>query len=660
MLKPVVEHVHGGPQAGLGETAGEVPVGGHHDGGPVERAGQHPRLVAGDRQAARDAPEVSDHRRPLDRIGAPVTPAEDGRALAHVDQQAGQPGDQRGLAAAAGGQRPHADHRPREPAPGLGVPTVPPSAAARRFGIETTERPEQPAAEVPAPRRRLPPDRVVRRAARRGQHRRDLGQAAGGGPAVRLDEAAGGGPQRRARVGVGQQLGQHRGQLVLARDAAGGPVRQEELGDLGEVLHVRPEHHRLAPGGRLDHVVPADGDQAAAQEHDGGRLKQPRQLADGIEHHDVGRAGPVPGKPAAAHGREAPPGRERGHLGAALGMPRREHQQRLGPAAADLPEGVEHGRLFARMGARGDQHRPLRREPQRPAQGLAGPRVGARRRRGVELQVAGRRHPVAGRPEVDEAARRLRALGAAAVHVGEHPAEQEPRQTVARIRAVGDAPVHEHRPHPAPRAAPQQVGPQLGLDRQKQHRPHPVEHPVDGRRQVEGKIEQAVDSLEAGGHRPARRGGRRQPQRVVGIALAQPRNQRAGGLHLAHRDRVNPDRRPPRGIDAGRQAAPALPQRPDVLAAADGRVQQARGRPQGVADDGRAVQQMHRCRPLRRVEAGPPTPRGRTRFSPRRFTRSKVADGGRPPPASGRAGAQSQAAAGGAVRFAPFDRAAAP
>ena len=518
--------------------------------------------------------------------------------------------------------RAHADDRPREPAPGLGAPAVPAAAAPRRFVVQTAEQPRElaVASEVSPARYSCVAGScqgpVLVSAARPARGASGAGPP-GGGTGSRGAASAGarfphqvpgGGAQRGALPRVGQQLRQHRLQLVRPGDAAGGPARQEQLGDLGEVLHVRPEHHRLAPRGGLDHVVPAHRRQASPQKDDGGHLEQRGQLADGVEHDDVRRARRVPREPAAAHRRDSPFGRQRGHLGAALGMPRREHQDRVGHAGPQPQPGVDHRPLLAAMRAGRHQDRSAGREAQQP-QGVVAPglRVRERRRRRVELQVAGHRDPVGRRAEIDEAPGRLVALGAAPVHVGEHPPEEPPHQAVARIRPVRDAPVDQHRPDPAPGATPQQIGPQLGVDGEEQHRAHAVEHAVDGGRQVQGEVEQPVDPLDAGPDRPARPGGGRQPQPMAGVAGAQPGHQGAGGLHLAHRHRVNPDRGPPPRIDAGRQMAPAFPQRPDVLAVAHRLVREARSHQQGVADDGRAVEEVHRCgvlRGVRRAEGG--------------------------------------------------------
>ena len=108
------------------------------------------------------------------------------------------------------------------------------------------------------------------------------------GAAVGFDQRA----RRRAEPGAAHRIGDQRQQrlveLALGLHLDGRAVAQERVGDLLEVLHVRPEHDRLAEDRRLEDVVAAVIDQAAADEHRGRQLIELRQLADRVEHDDVG------------------------------------------------------------------------------------------------------------------------------------------------------------------------------------------------------------------------------------------------------------------------------------------------------------------------------------------------------------------------------------
>ena len=84
--------------------------------------------------------------------------------------------------------------------------------------------------------------------------------------------------------------------------------------------------------GRLEDVVPALIDEAAADEDDGRDLKQVRQLADRVEDDDVGARLGVDGELGAPHDAQALGARERFGLGEALGLARRD--DRAAPSGA--------------------------------------------------------------------------------------------------------------------------------------------------------------------------------------------------------------------------------------------------------------------------------------------------------------------------------------
>ena len=128
------------------------------------------------------------------------------------------------------------------------------------------------------------------------------------------------------------------------RHLHGGAAAQELGRDLGEVVHVRPEHDGLAEHRRLEDVVAAGVDQAAADEDHAGDLVEPRQLADGVEDDDVGvgrlidgQAGAaddaeaLPRRPAASLPRSAPDGAARRSAARPASAPGRDGRPRTTP-----------------------------------------------------------------------------------------------------------------------------------------------------------------------------------------------------------------------------------------------------------------------------------------------------------------------------------------
>ena len=106
--------------------------------------------------------------------------------------------------------------------------------------------------------------------------------------AVGFDQRARRRAEPRAAHRIGHERQQRLFELALGLHLHGGAVGEERVGDLLEVLHVRAEDDRLAEDRRLEDVVAAVIDEAAADEHGGGELIELRQLADRVEDDDVG------------------------------------------------------------------------------------------------------------------------------------------------------------------------------------------------------------------------------------------------------------------------------------------------------------------------------------------------------------------------------------
>src|SRR5690606_6854920 len=105
--------------------------------------------------------------------------------------------------------------------------------------------------------------------------------------AVGIDQGAGGGAQACPGDRIVEQPHHHLLELATILHLNGRVLAEELGGNLREVVHVRAEDDRLAVDGRLQDVVPALRDQAAADEDDRRNLQQVGQLADRVEHDDV-------------------------------------------------------------------------------------------------------------------------------------------------------------------------------------------------------------------------------------------------------------------------------------------------------------------------------------------------------------------------------------
>src|SRR5215510_8946947 len=139
MLKPVVEDVDGRAEPVFRHHARHVPIGAHddHDAFLLKRAGEHERLVAGVVDAGKHSRAVRHNRRAGTGMPSPISSRENRRPLPRRRQQPRDVLDERRLAAAADGKIAHADDRPREPAPTIGMTRIP---AAPTGGRRTVNR----------------------------------------------------------------------------------------------------------------------------------------------------------------------------------------------------------------------------------------------------------------------------------------------------------------------------------------------------------------------------------------------------------------------------------------------------------------------------------------------------------------------------------------
>ena len=77
------------------------------------------------------------------------------------------------------------------------------------------------------------------------------------------------------------------GQRLHVVDLDGGVAFEQQLHRIGEIPRVRPDNDGLAESGRLDHVVAAVLDKAAADEDDGGDSIDVREFARRVDQDHV-------------------------------------------------------------------------------------------------------------------------------------------------------------------------------------------------------------------------------------------------------------------------------------------------------------------------------------------------------------------------------------
>ena len=162
--------------------------------------------------------------------------------------------------------------------------------------------------------------------------------------------------QQRSLIMVFQQLQDGCGQR-LRSDNSQRIGFAEDFDDVAEVFGVRSDENWRSELRGFQHVVSTARHQASADKRQIGKLVQAGQLANRVEQEDASgdRLLPVPLRaPLITNARRR---QQRSNRLEALGMPRRQHQQRAGISRHDLPECLQQHRFFAFQRAARHQHR---------------------------------------------------------------------------------------------------------------------------------------------------------------------------------------------------------------------------------------------------------------------------------------------------------------
>ena len=247
---------------------------------------------------------------------------------------------------------------------------------------------------------------------------------------------------RRARSRSSSRRASSRSSSGPSFTTSAAPAALQQLRALAEIAHVRAHEHRLAAHRGLQHVVPADRHEAAADEDDLGERVEGGQLAHGVEDDDRagsrraaggGCAGPRP-RPRSRISSSTSPARSgwRGASSRARSGQRVRARRKASRTTASSPRCVLPA-IQSRASA-------PRREPLAPGGGVVAGRLGHQ----VALQIAGHHHARRRRAERDDPPRVLLGLHREDGDVREHAPHQPADPPVAAERPVGDAAVGDH------------------------------------------------------------------------------------------------------------------------------------------------------------------------------------------------------------------------
>ena len=210
--------------------------------------------------------------------------------------------------------------------------------------------------------------------------------------------------------------------------------------------------------------------------------------------------------------------------------------------------------LFAGMGRCRQDNRTAARHRQQPLQ----PGGIGRWRRDIQLQIAGGDDVAAA--EHGETLGIDAGLGHADVEPAEQRRDGRGQPAPARKRTMRHPAVDQDHRQPPRRARQNEVGPQIGLDEQRQARPPVIEKARHITRGIVGNV--LVDDI---GGKPLgddrRRGHRARGQEDADIERPQLLDQGGGGQHFADTGAMNPDQRSMRPDVPADAAALADPRR---------------------------------------------------------------------------------------------------
>ncbi len=241
-----------------------------------------------------------------------------------------------------------------------------------------------------------------------------------------------------------------------------------------------------------------------------------------------------------------------------------QHQSQSGPGVLQGTERRQGRRFLGLLGAAGEEHQVLRREPGQASQTLGGGVVAV----GLGPVVFHRaRH--SDRP--GPGAQATESLGVGLVLHGdqvdlpEQPGHQRPDAQVAVEAVVAQPPVHHRHPGPCFPGRANQVRPKLGLGQEEQVGPDPPHRRTHGPTEIQWAVEDQVARVLLLGQGHAGHGRGRNDALPIRPAPGHRRQQRREQVHLADAHRVKPHARPLRlpprhaAEKLGRESFPVLP-----------------------------------------------------------------------------------------------------
>ena len=325
---------------------------------------------------------------------------------------------------------------------------------------------------------------------------------------------------------------------IVHRDA-GVPLREEYMRIL-EVEHVVPDDDRLAVRRRLQDVVTAVRDEAAADVDDVTDAVDSAELADRIEDHDVVTVARLFQKfRAACDGKPLVPA-ERGDFRRAQKLPRRNDELGLGELFPKCGKRLKDGRLLTAMRAACEKNATILAKSHF-TQELFLLREAHVRVRLIEFRIPRDGHKLGRCAEAHDVLGVDGRLHGELPNRADHIVKDAVQMLVALDALVADAPIDHHDGNLELLRHPQEVRPKFRLDGHEDARMDAAQDAAGAPRKIEREVDDAVRILDdAVRHLVPRRRDDGYEDRALREFLVELADQWAGGDDLADGRRMNP------------------------------------------------------------------------------------------------------------------------
>ena len=330
-------------------------------------------------------------------------------------------------------------------------------------------------------------------------------------------------------------------QLLLIPNRDAGVAVAEQRMCILEVKHIMTDQNRLAMGGRLQNIMPAVRNQAAADIDDVADAVNPPQFANGIENDNIFALRRMALQRRARRDGESGPPAKMQHLLRAQQFTRRNDQSGMRVLLPHSPKGMEHKLFLSAVRGTGQKNAVIFLQPHLLDDLLLLVRAHIRIRL-VKFRISRHRDQFRRSAEAHDIIRIDLRLHGKSRHRSDHIAEQAVQMAILLDTPVADSSVDHHDRNMKLARRLQEIRPKLRFNGQKNPRMNAPQHMTGQKRKVQRKIDNGIRIFyNAVCHLIAAGRHNRDQNRRLGKLLAELPDQRTCRHNLPDRCRMNPD-----------------------------------------------------------------------------------------------------------------------